>query len=239
MVLVEGKVPWILTSRRLLPEKGDLGQSAMNLLGITFQELRNWGGLHLKLLEIGVGRGLTLQDLKCYGCQIFGIEPTLQVDSKGELKSEYKSRKISDLVYPLMVEDLTEHFNEGTFDIALAVGPNFQNYSSAAPELIARIVTVLKIIKIGGFLTFETQRLTRFGEGISMTKGWLQPPHSFFNLNKFLTYTGIKFEVKERLVPTTESAVIRIFKDKNAIRSLNTSLSEIIINNYSYQIDSK
>jgi len=128
------------------------------------------------------------------------------------------------IALPCFAQQLTGYTHlSSAFDLAFALGPNFQNYANNGLQLVEGLKGILHALKPHGSLVFEIDK----GYPISDTAItiFLSQQKSqtvrFFKIEEFLHNNGIPFEID--IDETKGTHAIRIFKIQGSLRKLSMS----------------
>lgn len=176
--------------------------NAKYALGFTEEEVSDMKKGKRSVLEIGPGTGVSFDQMVRSGVDIYALEPAVgsdffKLDSKSMRQiSDYLIRrdKFSGRVKPNRAGESRSAFPDKKFDVAYAIGPNFQNYSESETELLQEISGILSSLteKETSYLTFGIDDDESISLGINDTH-----KNSNFDIKGFLNNRDIEYEVRE------------------------------------------
>ena len=115
-------------------------------LGFTPEEITDLIENHDEVLEVGPGYGNSFKQLDDLGINVWGAEPALKNEYyQAELEKAYGDQITK--VKPIRAKDVPKEYGENLFKVILAIGPNFQNYSTSEEELTNNILQLMKSLK--------------------------------------------------------------------------------------------
>jgi hypothetical protein len=177
---------------RQLEERGLTVEDLRYPLGFSEQDLSTWKEKNYNLLEIGPGEGISYMWLKDQGYNIRAIEPALRFDDDEEFAVKAKANLGADmeagLVSSANAVDAADAFPDTKFDVAFAVGPNFQTYAPSEPAFYAQMAGIMEALKPEeqSYLVFEI--LDETGE-VEVNR------RDIVNLKEKLEEVGVKYEI--------------------------------------------
>lgn len=155
----------LLTDRAFFKAKSvtesSASQSGEISLGITKDELVNLGLQNQILLEIGPGYLKSTAELEKLGFKMYAIEPGLKTGESATIMKCAENLEIHSPLLPITAAELlgNDEIHDDSVAMAIAIGPNFQNYKMVAKDLMADFRGIFsKLEKEQGVLIFEVYR---------------------------------------------------------------------------------
>ena len=158
------------------------------------------------------------------GFEFTVVEPALMPDNPNSnrlqrILARYASNVIA---LPCFAQQLIGYPHlSSAFELAFALGPNFQNYANNGLQLVEGIKGILHTLKPQGSLVFEIDK----GYPVSDTAItiFLSQQKSqtvrFYKIEEFLDNNGVPFEIE--IDETKGTHAIRIFKTQESFRKLS------------------
>lgn len=195
-------------------------------LGFSDLEIQEWKDNNIQLLEIGPGKGTSFKWLKDNGFNIRALEPALRYFGEDVEESDAAEAKTNLAEYNKTGEvssanavDAKYAFPGIQFDIAFAIGPNFQTYSTSEHGFYAQLAGIIAVLKpIGSsYLTF----LVNNKDGVVSVEGDRVEIH----LAQKLSNLNIKYDIRSE---RDGGYAIRIYRINNMGEDCLPKLSSII-----------
>lgn len=185
-------------------------------LGFQESDIQAWLANHYRVLEVGPGIGVSLEQLTRKGVEVYAIEPALRYDTvqgktepielmRQQLQQPHYAGKVSDAY----ASEAAGAFPGVTFRVAFAIGINFQYYSPSAEALIGNIAGVM------GALTDREDSYFTFTTDDTHCDFNIQHHPQSFQLARFLGDYEIAHQfIKFRSHTMREQTAIRIYNGR-------------------------
>jgi len=215
---------WLLTDRpfetpkeRYTPEELSLieetygsWEKAKYQLGFQEEDVEEWKQKRFQILEVGAGFGVSTEELLDWGIDMYALEPSLRFTDEIDeqvvrLKAQFAKPKFRNRVSAAKAVDAALAFPGKQFDVAFAIGPNFQSYSQTDNEILGGISGVIGALspKDHSYFAFHINYNGTITYGSEETK---------FNLEQFLIDHKIRYTTRTYLGEFLEETAIRIFR---------------------------
>lgn len=176
-------------------------------LGFQEGDLHTWKENGFYVLEVGPGFGVSTQQLLERGVDIYALEPSLKFTDGDtpELEDRFSRPEFAGRISAAKAVDAAFAFPGKQFDVAFAIGPNFQTYTQTDVALIAQIAGVLNALSQTNhsFFTFEINKDGTVGYNSDFNQ---------FDLERFLIDHHIRYTKVDFLGAALKDNAIRIFR---------------------------
>jgi hypothetical protein len=240
---------WVLTGRpfernksqyspdeiRMLENQYGSWDNVKYALGFQDKELKEWKRKRYKVLEIGPGKGIAFEQLFKKGLDVYALEPSLLADSDhdsadkelSEARQRLKQDKYRGRVQAAKAVDTRYVFPTKEFDVAFAMGPNFQNYSQTKYELISQIAGALNGLSQTNhsYLAFEINTDGSCDINIQEER---KSGTQQFRLTQFLDDHGIRYSTTPFFEKTKTELAIHIYRTSENSEDAMLKLAEAI-----------
>src|SRR5579859_1569331 len=170
--------PWVLTNRQLevpaIPvgyiNTSPNGETVVRQLGIPDSEIEEWKKKHYSVLEIGSGGGAVFEKLFEQGIDVYALEPSFlyKPDPNDDIwmkaKALMSDPRYTDRIKAIKAVDAQHAFPNKKFEVAFAIGVNFQSFSANEYEVLSQISGVLAALNSTktSYFIFETDERGEF-----------------------------------------------------------------------------
>lgn len=140
-------------------------ENAKYPLGFTHDEVEELRKGDKQVLEVGPGIGVSFNQNINSGIDMYAVEPAARgagfVEGDKTMDAINKTLMgdgdFADRVKPVRAADAAKAFPNKSFDVAYAIGPNFQSYAETGEELVEEISGVIDALsdKDSSFFAFD------------------------------------------------------------------------------------